>query len=110
MRKKDTEIIIHALTKFIEIGHEPDHRDLKLLGNLKQIPDELYVLLRKNFTNYGALLSRLRQFEKPTFGTQPAKDRAIFHRKQTGKRYNPKKSYKKELPYSYRKTGLGGVM
>ena len=109
LRKKDTEIIIHALTKFIEIGHEPDHRALKLLGNLKHIPDELFFLLRKNFTNYGSLLQRVRQFEKPTFNTQPARDRGLMLRNLTGKRYNPKKSHKKELPYTYRKTGLGGV-
>lgn len=46
IRKQNTELIIHALTKFIEIGQEPHHRVLKLLGNLKRIPDELYVLLK----------------------------------------------------------------
>ena len=67
LRKEDPEIIIHALTKFIEIKQEPHERVLKLLGNLKQIPDELYVLLRQNFTTYGKLISRVRQFEFPSF-------------------------------------------
>ncbi len=56
LRSEKTEIIIHALTKFKEIGQEPHHRVLKLLGNLKHIPDELYVLLRTDFTQYGALM------------------------------------------------------
>lgn len=60
LRKENTEIIIHALTKFMEIKQEPHDRILKLLGNLKHMPDELYVLLKKNFRNYGLMLERTR--------------------------------------------------
>ena len=67
LRKQDTELIIHALTKFIEIKQEPHHRVLKLLGNLRNIPDELYVLLKKNFTNYGLLKDNVRSFEQASF-------------------------------------------
>ena len=60
LRTENTEIIIHALTKFKEINQEPHHRVLKLLGNLRNIPDELFVLLKKDFTQYGALIQKVR--------------------------------------------------
>ena len=67
LRKQDTEIIIHALSKFMEIKQEPHDRVLKLLGNLKKIPDELFVMLRKNFRRYGLMMDRVRRFEVPSF-------------------------------------------
>ena len=67
LRKQDTEIIIHALSKFLEIKQEPHDRVLKLLGNLKKIPDELFVMLRKNFTRYGLMKEKVRQFEHHSF-------------------------------------------
>jgi len=56
LRKQSTETIIHALTKFKEIGQVPHHRVLKQLSNLKQIPDELFVILRRDFRPYGPLI------------------------------------------------------
>ena len=103
MRKQNTELIIHALTKFIEIGQEPHHRVLKLLGNLDRIPDELYVMLKKNFTNYGKIIDRVRPFEQASFRPEAVgKYKGIFDRK-FGKKFNPKKSPKKILPYNVRK-------
>ena len=104
LRKKDTEIILHALSKFIEIKQEPHERVLKLLMNLKNIPDELYVMLKKNFTNYGAMLEKVRQFDKPTFRPQASGEyRGNFDRHHGPKRFNPKKNPKKALPYKVRK-------
>ena len=42
------------------------------LANLKEVPDRLFVLLRKNFPNRGKLGFNIREFEKPTF--RPGKD------------------------------------
>jgi len=103
LRKQNTEIIIHALTKFIEIGQEPHQRVLKLLGNLSRIPDELYVILKKNFRNYGKIIDNVRPFEQASFRPESfGKDKGIFDRK-FGKKFNPKKSPKKMLPYNVRK-------
>ena len=105
LRKQDTELIIHALTKFIEIKQEPHHRVLKLLGNLRNIPDELYVLLKKNFTNYGLLKDNVRSFEQASFRPQAdGMDKGLgVYDRTYGKRFNPKKTKKKQLPYSVRK-------
>ena len=67
LRKNDPEIIIHALTKFVEQKLEPHPRALKLLGNIRHMPDEIYVILRKYFPRYGAVAQDLRQFEQPSF-------------------------------------------
>jgi len=67
LRLQDTEMIIHALTKYTERGMEPHHRVLKLLSNLRQIPDELFVILRRDFQRYGPLIQKVRKFEQPSF-------------------------------------------
>ena len=106
LRKQDTEMIIHALTKYKEAGTEPHHRVLKLLGNLRQIPDELFVLLRRDFTRYGHLIEKVRKFEQPSFRPEAAgqiKGLGVYDSKHTGKRFNPKKTPKKMLPYKVRK-------
>jgi len=72
LRKQDTEVIIHALSKFKEIGQEPHHRVLKLLANLREIPDELYVILRRDFTRFGPLIQKIRKFEQPSFRPEAA--------------------------------------
>jgi len=109
LRKNDVISIHAALTKFIEIKKEPHHRVLKLLGNMVHIPDELYVLVRKNFTRYGKMIDRVRSFEKPSFrpqadGQDKGKYSGIYKREQTGKKkFNPKHNPGKKLPYSTRK-------
>ena len=104
LRKQDTEIIIHALSKFLEIKQEPHDRVLKLLGNLKKIPDELFVMLRKNFTRYGLMKEKVRQFEHHSFRPQAlGGDKGSFDRNHSGKRYNPKKNSGKRLPKDVRK-------
>lgn len=72
LRKQDTSIIIHALTKYKEAEQEPHHRVLKLLSNLRQIPDELFVILRRDFTRYGSLIQKVRKFEQPSFRPEAA--------------------------------------
>lgn len=48
-------MIIEALEKFLEIGHEPDDRIIKKLSLSKNLDDQLYVLLHKNFKRFGLL-------------------------------------------------------
>ena len=77
---------------------------LKLLGNLPRLPDELYVMLKQNFTNYGKLIERVRKFEQPSFRPDGVgKEKFIYDRNTTGKRYNPKKTPKKKISYNARK-------
>jgi hypothetical protein len=61
-------MIIEALEKFLEIGHEPDDRLIKKLSLSKNMDDQLYVLLHKNFKRFGLLRRKQRQFEQPKVG------------------------------------------
>jgi predicted MPP superfamily phosphohydrolase len=63
MRNTDTKMTIEALEKFVEIGHTPDERLLKKLSIVKNMDDQLYVLLHKHFPRFGLLLKKQRQFE-----------------------------------------------
>lgn len=50
------------------MGLSPHRRQLSTLANLKEIPDPLYVLLRKYFPNIkGKVDTPLRKFEQPSF-------------------------------------------
>lgn len=86
---------------------EPHGRVLKLLGNMKNMPDELFVYLRKNFRKYGNMLERVRKFEEPSFRPQalgkPRGGFGNFDRNYGPKKYNPKKSHGKRLSRSTRK-------
>ena len=104
LRKSDTLTVHDALNKFIEIKAEPHERVLKLLGNMTHLPDEIFVLVRQNFTKYGKMIDKVGSFDKPSF--RPAADGQVkdhFLRNNTGKKFNPKKTPKKPLPYSVRK-------
>lgn len=68
MKKQDTAMTIEVLEKFLEIGHEPDDRLLKKLSLVKNMDDQLFVLLHKNFQRFGLLLKKQRQFEQPKVG------------------------------------------
>ena len=86
------------------MGQEPHHRVLKLLGNMKQMPDELYMILRRDFRRYGALIENVRKFETPSFRPNAVgKDKGFGVNNPSKKRFNPKKTIKKMLPYSSRK-------
>ena len=65
MRKEDSAVIIDGLQKFVEIEMDPHHKVLKKLGEIKHMPDKLYMLLKANFRTYGVLQEKVRQFEKP---------------------------------------------
>lgn len=67
MRKKDSDLIYDVMEKYVELKLEPHPRQLKLLSNIKHIPDRLFVLIRKNFPHYGKIGLETREFEKPTF-------------------------------------------
>ena len=106
IRKEDTELIMHGLHQFLKIGLEPHHRVLKLLSNLHRLPDELYVMLRKNFPNYGKLVENVRSFEQASFRPDAVgKDKGLdlYTRHKSNKRFNPKKNPGKTLPYKTRK-------
>ena len=55
MRKEDSGMIIDGLQKFVEIGMDPHHSVLKKLGEIKHMPDKLYMLLETKFPAYGVL-------------------------------------------------------
>ena len=68
LRKEDSELIYDGLKKFHELGLVPHQYVLKKLGQLRHMPDNIYVLLKTKFPQYGLLKQRIRQFEKPKFG------------------------------------------
>lgn len=79
------------MEKYVELKLEPHPRQLKMLSNIKHIPDRLFVLLRKNFPNYGKIGLETREFEKPTF--RPQKEGKLdFKETSNFKRHRLKKS------------------
>ena len=101
MRKQDSDLIYEVMSQFLEIKQEPHPRQLKHLSNIKHIPDRLFVLLRKNFPNYGKIGLETREFEKPTFRPQK-EDKLPFHATSKYKRHKLKKSGS-NLPKAIRK-------
>ena len=70
-RLNDADLICDSLEDFVAIKHEPHHRQLKHLSNMRHIPDRLFVILKQNFKKYGLMLKGgIREFEKPTFSPQ----------------------------------------
>lgn len=97
MRKVDTNMTIHILEKFLEIGHQPDSRLLKKLCNVETMDDDLYVLLHKNFPHYGLLNRKQRHFEKPKVGFNAKGHGIVFpnFRKVSLKKRPGRKEYSK---------------
>ena len=68
LRKEDSGIIYDGLKTFLEHDLAPHYKVLKKLGQLRHMPDNIYVLLKTKFPTYGLLTKKVRQFEKPKFG------------------------------------------
>ena len=60
LRKEDSELIYKGLSKFADIGLTPHHRVLKRLGDLKHVPDNIYVILKTKFPQYGNIKLAVR--------------------------------------------------
>ena len=60
-------------------------------------------MLKKNFTNYGALTERVRRFEVPSFRPQALGKPRHYDRNFGNKKYAMKKPTHKKLPKHTRK-------
>ena len=60
LRKEDSELIYDGLKKFDELGFLPHYRTLKKLGQLRHMPDDIYVILKNKFPKYGWMTNKVR--------------------------------------------------
>ena len=60
LRKEDSEIIYDGLKAFLKHDLAPHYKVLKQLGQLKRMPDNIYVLLKTKFPTYGVMQKKVR--------------------------------------------------
>jgi pentatricopeptide repeat protein len=88
IRANKVDFIVEGLQRFKEIKDTPEPRLLRLLSNLDEVPDRLYVEM-KDWVNYNTLAKR-REF-KPAVFTERDKRTAGFMKHRRGRRHTKHK-------------------
>jgi pentatricopeptide repeat protein len=84
IRANKVDFIVECLQKFQDIKDEPEQKLIRLLTNIEEIPDRLYVELRR-FRQYNKM-TRRREFRPATFRERDRKLGAPFRKR--GRRYS----------------------
>lgn len=65
-RNKETELVVDALNSMHEKKIEPYSYLLKMLGEMEEHPDSLYLALKNFDVTYGSISRKIRKFKEPS--------------------------------------------